>query len=128
MENINDDISFKLDLLGENDVFIAISYPKYTKLTFNIIKHLKKQNVKIISITDAKVSPIAKYSDIVLEAKNSSKTFTVVSTIVVINALVLYYANLDKEKSLFITVATMKHLMVWDYIWKILRTISLYIL
>ena len=100
LENINDDISFKLDLLGENDVFIAISYPKYTKLTFNIIKHLKKQNVKIISITDAKVSPIAKYSDIVLEAKNSSKTFTVVSTIVVINALVLYYANLDKEKSL----------------------------
>lgn len=100
LENINDDISFKLDLLGDNDVFIAISYPKYTKLTFNIIKHLKKQNVKIISITDAKISPIAKYSDIVLEAKNSSKTFTVVSTIVVINALVLYYANLDKEKSL----------------------------
>lgn len=100
LENINDDISFKLDGLDERDAFIAISYPKYTRLTFDIIKHLKKQNVKIISITDSKISPIAKHSDIVLEAKNSSKTFTVVSTITVINALVLYYANLDKEKSL----------------------------
>lgn len=100
LENINDDISFKLDGLNENDVLIAISYPKYTKLTFDIIKYLKKQKVKIISITDTEISPIAKYSDIVLEAKNSSKTFTIVSTTVVINSLVLYYANLDKEESM----------------------------
>lgn len=56
--------------------------------------------MKIISITDTEISPIAKYSDIVLEAKNSSKTFTIVSTTVVINSLVLYYANLDKEESM----------------------------
>ncbi len=100
LENVNDDISFKLNSICENDILIAISYSKYTKLTYRILKFFKKQQAKVISITDSKISPLAKYSDIVLEARNSSKTFTIISTIVVINALVLYYANLNSEKSM----------------------------
>lgn len=100
LENSNDDISFKLNGSDENDILIAISYSKYTKLTYEILKYFKKQNSKVISITDSKISPLSKYSDIVLEARNSSKTFTIISTIVVINALVLYFANLDSERSI----------------------------
>ncbi|MDU5100176.1 MAG: MurR/RpiR family transcriptional regulator [Peptoniphilus grossensis] len=100
LENSNDDISFKLNGSDENDILIAISYSKYTKLTYEILKYFKKQNSKVVSITDSKISPLSKYSDIVLEARNSSKTFTIISTIVVINALVLYFANLNSERSI----------------------------
>ncbi|MDU7150718.1 MAG: MurR/RpiR family transcriptional regulator [Peptoniphilus grossensis] len=100
LENSNDDISFKLNGSDENDILIAISYSKYTKLTYKLLKYFKKQNSKVVSITDSKISPLSKYSDIVLEARNSSKTFTIISTIVVINALVLYFANLNSERSI----------------------------
>lgn len=100
LENSNDDISFKLNGSDENDILIAISYSKYTKFTYEILKYFKKQNSKVVSITDSKISPLSKYSDIVLEARNSSKTFTIISTIVVINALVLYFANLNSEISI----------------------------
>lgn len=100
LENINDDISFKLNEIDERDILIAISYSKYTKFTYKLLKFFKNRNAKVISITDSKISPLAEFSDVVLEARNSSKTFTIVSTIVVINALVLYYANLDSKKSL----------------------------
>lgn len=100
LENSNDDISFKLNSSDENDILIAISYSNYTRLTYEILKYFKKQNSKVISITDSKISPLSKYSDIVLEARNSSKTFTIISTIVVINALVLYFANLNSERSI----------------------------
>ena len=69
-------------------------FAKKNHLSFEEIKsNLQKENGNFLYSE-------SKYSDIVLEARNSSKTFTIISTIVVINALVLYFANLNSERSI----------------------------
>ncbi len=100
LENINDDISFKLQELNEKDLLFAISYSKYTNLTIKLISYFKDRNLKVISLTDFKISPIAEKSDIVLTAVNSNNTFTNVATITTINAIIMTLSNIIGNKSI----------------------------
>lgn len=58
-----------LGMILNEDVVIAISYSGETKEIHELLEFVKRVGVKLISITGDKNSRLAKYSDIVLEAK-----------------------------------------------------------
>jgi arabinose-5-phosphate isomerase len=58
-----------LGMILKNDVILAISYSGETKEIVDLLEFIKRIGVKLITITGNRKSRIAKYSDIVLDAK-----------------------------------------------------------
>jgi arabinose-5-phosphate isomerase len=58
-----------LGMILKNDVILAISYSGETKEIVDLLEFIKRIGVKLITITGNRRSRIAKYSDIVLDAK-----------------------------------------------------------
>jgi arabinose-5-phosphate isomerase len=58
-----------LGMILANDVVLAISYSGETKEIIDLLEFIKRIGVKLISITGNRRSRIAKFSDIVLDAK-----------------------------------------------------------
>jgi len=52
--------------LNKDDLVIAISFPRYTKLTVDFAKSAYNENIKLISITDSKISPLYSISEMCL--------------------------------------------------------------
>ena len=58
-----------LGLVNDGDVVLALSYSGASEELLNLIPALKRFSVKIISFTGALKSPLARYSDLVLNVK-----------------------------------------------------------
>ena len=58
-----------LGMILANDVVLAISYSGETKEIVDLLEFIKRIGVKLIAITGNRRSRLAKYSDIVLDAK-----------------------------------------------------------
>ncbi|MEY9140711.1 MurR/RpiR family transcriptional regulator [Mammaliicoccus lentus] len=61
--------------MDENDVLIAISYPRYAKRINEFVKIAKERNVKIIIITDTYSSPLVDYADVIIPCDSNSLAF-----------------------------------------------------
>ncbi len=83
--------------ISENDVCIAISFPRYSNQTVKALSFAKDRGATIISITDGEMSPIAAYATHLLVAKSSMVSFvdSLVAPLSVINALI---ASCAREK------------------------------
>lgn len=98
--------------IGENDVCVAISFPRYSKQTINALRFINDRRTKIIAITDSDDSPIAEYADTLLVAKSDmvSVVDSLVAPLSLINALVVavtfsrreeVYNNFNKLESIW---------------------------
>ncbi len=85
--------------LGEDDVLISISFPRYSKKTHQVVTFAKDRGAKVIAITDSINAPIAKLSDVVVTVKNNMVSFidSLVPAFSVSNALVIGVAMREKE-------------------------------
>ena len=61
--------------IGEGDVLIGISFPRYSKRTLKAIHYAKSRNATVVSITDSKASPIAQAADMSLIARSDMASF-----------------------------------------------------
>lgn len=61
--------------VSPDDVVIAISFPRYTRLTIEGARFAKEHGCKLIGITDAPASPLAGMADLLLVAETSSAYF-----------------------------------------------------
>jgi DNA-binding MurR/RpiR family transcriptional regulator len=52
--------------IGPNDLVIGISFPRYTKLTVEILEYAHNHGAQVGAITDSILSPLATYADWVL--------------------------------------------------------------
>ena len=77
--------------VGKGDVFIGVSFPRYSKRTLSAMKYSKDQGAKVIALTDSRLSPLARYADHVLIAKSDMASFvdSLVAPLSVINALIV---------------------------------------
>jgi len=75
LSNFDDGIFDMLRELNPEDVILAISFPRFTKLTINFAQYAKKGGIKLISITDKKTSPLYKISDVCLFCPYESSAF-----------------------------------------------------
>ncbi len=89
LSNFDDGIFDMLRELNSEDVILAISFPRFTKLTINFAQYAKKRGAKLISITDKKTSPLHKISDICLFCPYESSAFfnSNVAAMALINAI-----------------------------------------
>lgn len=85
--------------IGEGDVLIAMSFPRYARSTIEACKFAKESGAKIIAITDSENSPLAQYADITLCAFSDMVSFvdSLVAPMSLINALIVAVSDRNRE-------------------------------
>ena len=86
--------------VGEGDVVIAVSFPRYSKSVIRGAAFAKKAGADIIAITDSESSPLAEYASQLLIAQSDMASFadSLVAPMSVINALIVAVARDNKEQ------------------------------
>jgi len=99
--------------VGEGDVIIAISFPRYSKRIINAVNFAENAGANVVSITDSSLSPIALPADQVLVAKSDMASFvdSLVAPMSIINAIVVAVA---KKKQDELTVRLRQLEAIWD--------------
>lgn len=93
--------------VSKGDVFIALSFPRYSRRTIKAMRYAHEMGASVIGITDAPTSPIAKLADIALFARSDMISFldTLVAPLSLVNALIVatsakakgdLYSNFEK--------------------------------
>lgn len=99
--------------VDKKDVVIAISFPRYTRRTVELLEMASSQGAQTIVITDSIISPLAQIADITLVAKSQLSSFidTMVAPLSVINALITAVGMIkaDTVKETFKSLE-----LVWD--------------
>ena len=77
--------------IDKGDVFIAMSYPRYSSRTIKAMRFAKKAGATTISLTDGDTSPLVEISDITLFARSDMVSFldSLVAPLSLINALIV---------------------------------------
>ena len=77
--------------ISEDDICIAISFPRYSKQIVNALKFISDRKATIVSITDSMESPIAHFAKHVLVARSDMASFvdSLVAPLSIINALIV---------------------------------------
>lgn len=88
--------------LGEDDLFIGISYPRYSRQTAEALSFAKERGARTVALTDGPASPIFAISDYCLFARSDMDSFvdSLVAPLSLINALVVA-VSLTRKESLF---------------------------
>ncbi len=86
--------------IGEGDVFIGISFPRYSKRTLTAMKYAKDRNADVVALTDSRLSPLARFAAHTLIAKSDMASFvdSLVAPLSVINALIVAVGMGKKEE------------------------------
>lgn len=76
--------------IGEGDVLIGISFPRYSTLTVKACRFAADNGAKVIAITDGEGSPLAKGAAALLAARSDMTSFvdSLVAPFSVVNALI----------------------------------------
>ena len=86
--------------IQEGDVFIGISYPRYSSKTIKAMQFAKSTGATVIGITDGNGSPFVSVADIILFAKSDMVSFldSLVAPMSLINALIVAIGYERPEK------------------------------
>ena len=76
--------------IGEGDLCIGISFPRYSSHTVDAMNYAKKMGAKTVALTDSAVSPINDLADISMYAKSDMVSFldSLVAPMSLINAII----------------------------------------
>lgn len=99
--------------ISDQDVILAISFPRYSMKTIQTVTFARNRQAKIIAITDGKQSPLAKSADCSIYAGSDMVSFvdSLVAPLSVINAL-LAALSMRYKDSVIDTMASMES--IWD--------------
>lgn len=93
------EIHEQLIRIGEGDLFLGISYPRYSSHTVDAMQFAKKMGAKVIAITDSSASPLASIADVSMFAKSEMVSFidSLVAPMSLINAMIIAVARRNKD-------------------------------
>ena len=99
--------------IGENDVIIGISFPRYSIRTLKTLEFANNRNAKVITLTDSIHSPMNLYSSCNLIARSDMASIvdSLVAPLSVINALVVAL-SMRKQKTVVATLEALEK--IWD--------------
>ena len=85
--------------IGAGDLFIGISFPRYSSHTVDAMQFAKKMGAKSIAITDSAASPFEGLADLSLHAKSDMVSFldSLVAPMSLINAIIVAVGIRIKE-------------------------------
>ncbi|MBQ1211631.1 MAG: MurR/RpiR family transcriptional regulator, partial [Clostridia bacterium] len=77
--------------IGEEDVILGMSFPRYSSKAVSILDFARSRKAKVIAITDSLLSPIADYADHLLLAHSDLATVvdSLVAPLSILNALIV---------------------------------------
>ena len=86
--------------IGETDVMIAISFPRYSKRIINAVEYARDRGANVVALTDSRVSPIAAYANQLLLAHSDMASFvdSLVAPLSIINAIIVAVARLKQDE------------------------------
>lgn len=99
--------------VGEGDVMIAISFPRYSKRIINAVEYARTQRANVVALTDSAISPIAAFADQLLIAQSDMASFvdSLVAPLSILNAMVVAISR-KKQKELTERLHVLEE--VWD--------------
>lgn len=99
--------------VGPEDVFIGISFPRYSKRTLSAMKYCKDHGAQVVALTDSRLSPLAGCADHVLVAKSDMVSFvdSLVAPLSVLNALIVA-VGIGKKTEIEQTFERLEN--IWD--------------
>ena len=85
--------------INEDDVLIAISFPRYSTKSYQIVSYAKEKGAHIISLTDSPFAPVASLTDNLLLVKSNMVSFvdSLVPALSIANALIVSVGMKEKE-------------------------------
>lgn len=77
--------------INENDVFIGISFPRYSQRTIKAMEYAYNNKADTVAITDSLISPLSKYAKYSLTARSDMISFidSLVAPLSVINSILV---------------------------------------
>lgn len=99
--------------ISEDDVLIAISFPRYSKRTVKAAHYCHQNKASVIAITDSETSPLSAYADELLIARSGTTTFadSLVAPMSLANALIAA-VGLRKKDEISETFRRLEE--IWD--------------
>ncbi len=99
--------------IGQQDVMIAISFPRYSKKMINAADYAKHRGANVIAITDSSASPIASGANQILLARSDMASFvdSLVAPLSIINAIVVAVSRKKQDE---LTVRLRQLEEIWD--------------
>ena len=103
----------KILRIGQGDVLIAISFPRYSKRVIHAVEYARSQQANVVALTDSPQSPIAGYADQLLVAQSDMASFvdSLVAPMSIVNALIV---AVSRQKSGEVTDRLRQLEQVWD--------------
>lgn len=85
--------------INEDDVLIAVSFPRYSKKSYQIVSYAKEKGAHIVSLTDSLFAPVASFTDNLLLVKSNMVSFvdSLVPALSIANALIVSVGMKEKE-------------------------------
>lgn len=111
--NSSSEIFEQLIRIGEEDVIIGISFPRYSMRTLKALEFASNRKAKVITLTDSIHSPMNLYSSCNLIARSDMASIvdSLVAPLSVVNALVVALC-MKKQKEVITTLETLEQ--IWD--------------
>lgn len=111
--NSSSEIFEQMIRVGEKDVVIGISFPRYSMRTLKALEFGSSRKAKVITLTDSKHSPITLYSSCNLIARSDMASIvdSLVAPLSVVNALVVALC-MKRQTEVIETLETLED--IWD--------------
>ena len=99
--------------IDQDDVMIAISFPRYSARLINAVAYAKEQGTNIVAVTDSMMSPVANYANqtLVCRSDMASIVDSFVAPLSLLNALVVAIAK-EMQTELSDVFDKLEH--IWD--------------
>ena len=91
VHNTTGDVFEEIARIGEKDVLVGISFPRYSARTLECMRFAKQNGAQVVGLTDGEMSPLHEDSDVCLCASTDMASFvdSLAAPLSVINALVV---------------------------------------
>lgn len=98
--------------VGEGDVMIAISFPRYSTRIIHAVEYARSRNADVVALTDSENSPLAPFANQLLIAQSDMASFvdSLVAPLSIINAMVVAVARKRQE-------AVSERLRILEEVW-----------
>jgi DNA-binding MurR/RpiR family transcriptional regulator len=85
--------------IGEGDVLVAMSFPRYSQKTIKAMEYANDRGATTIAITDSRLSPLVNNASVSLVARSDMVSFvdSLVAPLSVINALLVAVSMIKKD-------------------------------
>jgi DNA-binding MurR/RpiR family transcriptional regulator len=94
-----DDMAQWVSELDENWLVLAISFRRYANETIKLARFAKESSAKVVGITDSMISPVCRYSDLVLPVAVTESTLDSMPALFsLLNALITAMSAAKSEK------------------------------